>query len=65
MGLGLEEVFVFDSKRENKDRAVETVRVRVRIRIGIQIRIRTQIRIKITLFPNRRGVEHPPTRGLA
>ena len=30
LGLGLEEVFVFDSKRENRDRAVEAVRVRVR-----------------------------------
>ena len=25
LGLGLEEVFVFDSKRENRDRAVEAV----------------------------------------
>ena len=25
MGLGLEEVFVFDSKSENRDRAVEAV----------------------------------------
>ena len=26
LGLGLEEVFVFDSKRENVDRAVEAVK---------------------------------------
>ena len=32
LGLGLEEVFVFDSKSENGDRAVEAVRVRVRVR---------------------------------
>ena len=39
LGLGLEEVFVFDSKSENRDRAVEAVeavseqfRVRVRVR---------------------------------
>ena len=30
LGLGLEEVFVFGSKRENRDRAVEAVGARVR-----------------------------------
>ena len=42
LGLGLEEVFVFDSKGENRDRAVEAVesvsearaRVRVRMRVS-------------------------------
>ena len=33
LGLGLEEVFVFDSKSENRDRAVDAVvRIRVRVR---------------------------------
>ena len=38
LGLGLEEVFVFDSKSENRDRAIEAVEsvpevVRVRVRV--------------------------------
>ena len=36
LGLGLEEVFVFDSKSENRDRAVEAVEAvseRVRVRV--------------------------------
>ena len=31
MGLGLGEVFVFDSKSENRDRAIEAVGIRVRV----------------------------------
>ena len=34
--LGLEEVFVFDSKSENRDRAVEVVGGRVRVRYECQ-----------------------------
>ena len=38
LGLGLEEEFVFDSKRENRDRALEAVEsVRGESRVGVRV----------------------------
>ena len=46
LGLGLEEVFLFDSKRENRDRAVESgvsVRVKVRVMVSAAVTVRAAL----------------------
>ena len=49
--LGLEEVFVFDSKGENRDGAVEAVEAvsearAVRVRVSVSVRIRAKLRMQ-------------------
>ena len=48
LGLGwLEEVFVFDSKSENRDRAVEAVRV---VRVKLRVRVRRILNLRVRKF---------------
>ena len=46
-GEGLEEGFVFDSKRENSVGVRVRVRVGVRVRAVVRVRVRTRMRIRI------------------